>query len=237
MQDAVTQSAPPPPPPPTPPDVGGSPVAVDVTVDGAPLAGASPALVYQAAKEKREVLGEYMSRLLNRRENIMGELRSANITPAERTALENHLTEVNGSIIAMEKQMATADQQVATAASVPGSTIQPPRERQDGPPEEAIIVGASFMGICSVIVAIAWARRIWRGGGKVVAQIPAAFENRFTRLEQSLDAVAIEIERVSEGQRFLTRVFADQNPRPLGAGAMQPVEHASDRVGDAVRRG
>ena len=93
------------------------------------------------------------------------------------------------------------------------------------------------MGICSVIIAIAYARRIWRGGGKVIAQIPAAFENRFTRLEQSLDSVAIEIERVSEGQRFLTRVFAEQGPRPIGAGAMQPVEQSGDRIGDPVRRG
>lgn len=235
MQEAAVQPAAPPAPPAPPPLP--TQVPVDVMVDGAPLAGASPALAYRAAKEKREVLGEYMSRLLNRRENIMGELRSPNITPAERTALENHLTEVNGSIIAMEKQMATADQEVASAAAVPGSTIQPPRERQEGPPEEAIVVGSAFMGICSVIIAIAWARRIWRGGGKVVAQIPTAFENRFTRLEQSLDAVAIEIERVSEGQRFLTRVFGDQNPRPLGAGAMQPVEQSGDRLGDAVRRG
>lgn len=235
MQEAALQPAAPPAPP-APPALPGQ-VPVGVTVDGAPLAGASAALVYQAAKEKREVLGEYFSRLLNRRENILGELRSPNITPAERTALEAHLTEINTSIISMEKQVAAADQEVATAAAVPGSTIERPRERQDGPPEEAIVVGASFMGICSVIIAIAYARRIWRGGGKVVAQIPAAFENRFTRLEQSLDAVAIEIERVSEGQRFLTRVFADQNPRPLGAGAMQPVEHGGDRVGDAVRRG
>ena len=231
MQEAASQTAAPPAPP-APPQI-----PTGVRVDGNPLPGASPRLVYQAAKEKREVLGEYMSRLLNRRENIMGELRSPNLTPPEQSALVNHLTEVNASIIAMEKQMATADQQVASAASVPGSTIQPPRERQDGPPEEAIVVGASFMGICAVIIAIAYARRIWRGGGKVIAQIPAAFENRFTRLEQSLDSVAIEIERVSEGQRFLTRVFAEQNPRPIGAGAMQPVEQSGDRIGDSVRRG
>ena len=235
MQEAVAQPGTPPAPP-APPAIP-SQVPADIVVDGSPVAGVSPRLAYQAAKEKREVLGDYMSRLLNRRENIMGELRSPEITPAERTALENHLTEVNTSIITMEKQMATADQQVAAAAAVPGSTIQPPRERPDGPPEGAIIVGSSFMGICAVIIAIAYARRIWRGGGKVIAQIPAAFENRFTRLEQSLDSVAIEIERVSEGQRFLTRVFAEQNPRPLGAGAMQPVEQSGDRVGDAVRRG
>jgi hypothetical protein len=227
MQVVVDQ-APLPPAPPAPPGVG---------LTMAPPGTASPRLAYAAAKEKREVLGEYMSRLLNRRENIMGELRSPNITPAERTALESHLTEVNTSIIAMERQMAEADQQVATAASIPGSTIQEPRPPRDGPPEEAIVVGASFAGIAMVILSIAYARRLWRGGGKVIAQIPAAFENRFSRLEQSVDAVAIEIERISEGQRFLTRVFSAQNPRSVGAGPAQPVEsHAGDRMGESVRR-
>ncbi|MBA3891278.1 MAG: hypothetical protein H0X64_12190, partial [Gemmatimonadaceae bacterium] len=153
MQAAVSQ----PPAPPAPP---ATPVPIDVTVDGAPLAGASPRLAYQAAKEKREVLGQYFSRLLNRRENITGELRNSSITPAERTALEQHLTEINGSIIAMEKQVAAADQEVATAAAVPGSTIQEPRTRQDGPPEEAIVIGASFTGIAIVILSIAWAKRL-----------------------------------------------------------------------------
>lgn len=35
-------------------------------------------------------------------------------------------------------------------------------------------------------------------------------ENRLTRIEQSVDAIAVEIERVSEGQRFTTRLLADR---------------------------
>jgi hypothetical protein len=32
---------------------------------------------------------------------------------------------------------------------------------------------------------------------------------RLERMEQAMDAIAIEIERVSEGQRFVTRLLAD----------------------------
>ena len=33
---------------------------------------------------------------------------------------------------------------------------------------------------------------------------------RFDRLEQAVDAIAIEVERVSEGQRFVTKVLTER---------------------------
>jgi len=34
--------------------------------------------------------------------------------------------------------------------------------------------------------------------------------SRLTSLEQSLDAIAVEVERVGEGQRFMTRLFTER---------------------------
>ncbi len=99
-----------------------------------------------------------------------------------------------------------------------------------------LIVGTVFSGIALVIVSFAFARRIWKGTTRVVSQIPAALEARLTRFEQSIDAVAIEIERVSEGQRFLTKVLSEENPRAIGAGAAQPIETRAG-VADPIRRG
>jgi hypothetical protein len=199
--------------------------------------GSSPRALYEALRAKREVLGEYMSRLLNRRESVSDRLNNPNVTPAEKAALEEHLQQLNSRIIDMEKQLHTADAEVAAAAGVPGATVPESRDvARSGPPEEMLVVGTVFAGLALVIVAIAYARRLWKGATNVVTQIPAAFEARFTRFEQSLDAVAIEIERVSEGQRFLTKVLTDQNPRALGAGPMQPVESRA-AVAEPVRRG
>jgi hypothetical protein len=181
------------------------------------------------------VLGEYMSRLLNRRERVAERLNSPNVTPAEKAALEEHLRELNTRIIDMEKQLHAADAEVAAAAGVPGSTVPESRGVASGPPEDMLVAGTVFTGTALVILAIAYARRLWKGTTKVVAQIPAAFEARFTRFEQSLDAVAIEIERVSEGQRFLTKVLTEPNPRALGAGPAQPVETRAG-VAEPIRR-
>lgn len=213
MQNVEVQ-IPTPPAPPAIPTPG-------ATVQGAPNARA----ILLAKEQQREVLGDQMSRLLRRREDVSEQLQSGTISGAERTALEQHYTTLNGRIIDMERQMQTADAEWSAAAGVPGAAIEPRVNiRESGPPEEMLILGTIFTGIAGVILAAAFARRLIKGGGKVIAQIPAAFEARFTRLEQSLDAVAIEVERVSEGQRFLTRVFADQNPRAVGAGPAQQVE-------------
>jgi hypothetical protein len=40
----------------------------------------------------------------------------------------------------------------------------------------------------------------------------AAIDDRLARLEQAVEAIAIEMERVGEGQRFLTKILADRTP-------------------------
>jgi hypothetical protein len=69
------------------------------------------------------------------------------------------------------------------------------------------------------------ARRIGREGDSVIAGPPGEFTDRLTRLEQSLDAVAIEVDRVGEGQRFMTNLLAEEEPPPPAAeGAPKPNE-------------
>jgi len=202
-------------------------------------AGGSPRAAYEALRAKREVLGDYMSRLLNRRENIAERLTEPDVTPAERAALEDHLREVTAQIIDMEKQIQAANAEVVAAAGVPGAAVREPRTTSisnSGPSEDVYIAGIFFAGTASIIVAIAYARRLWKGATKAVAQIPPALEARLTRFEQALDTVAIEIERISEGQRFLTKILGEQGSRALGAGPAQPVETRAG-VAEPVRRG
>jgi hypothetical protein len=48
-------------------------------------------------------------------------------------------------------------------------------------------------------------------------RMPADVSVRLERMEQALDAVAVEIERISEGQRFLTKLMGDRVPERLPA--------------------
>jgi hypothetical protein len=52
---------------------------------------------------------------------------------------------------------------------------------------------------------------------------PRQLDDRLTNLEQSVDAVAIEIERIGEGQRFMTNFFAENGTgRAAGKEAARP---------------
>jgi hypothetical protein len=64
------------------------------------------------------------------------------------------------------------------------------------------------------------ARRTGRRGRAMGAALPGELTDRLTHLEQSVDAVAIEVERIGEGQRFMTHFFGDKAPpRTTGEGA------------------
>jgi hypothetical protein len=69
----------------------------------------------------------------------------------------------------------------------------------------------------ALLVPVAWllSRRMVGspGSSTPLASSGAVFPGRLTNLEQSIDAVAIEIERIAEGQRNLTDLLADQEPR------------------------
>ena len=67
------------------------------------------------------------------------------------------------------------------------------------------------------------AGRLWRGSA--IGASTGEPADRLSNLEQSVDAVAIEVERIGEGQRFMTRLFTNEGvPRP--AGVADPIENA-----------
>ncbi|HSA57372.1 MAG TPA: hypothetical protein VLE53_16800 [Gemmatimonadaceae bacterium] len=43
-------------------------------------------------------------------------------------------------------------------------------------------------------------------------------EERLSRIEQAVDAMAVEVERISEGQRFTTKLLADRQAEPAPRG-------------------
>ena len=44
--------------------------------------------------------------------------------------------------------------------------------------------------------------------------IPAAVTNRLDRIEQAVEAIAVEVERISEGQRFTTKLLSEAKIAP-----------------------
>lgn len=81
------------------------------------------------------------------------------------------------------------------------------------PPQVESISIAFFAMVAFIVVGLplmrAIARRIDRGT-PVAAPIPREVRDQLQQISQSVDAIAIEVERISEGQRFTTKMLADK---------------------------
>jgi hypothetical protein len=155
------------------------------------------------------VLGDQLDQLEQERSDLSRELQQEGINAADKKGMEQRLTSVDERILTLEKQISEADAQVAKAAAVPGAAVDPPQPPRNGPPEEVFVLSAIFMFIFFLPMSIAFARRIWRRSPKVVTQFPKELSERLERVEQTVEATALEIERIGEGQRFMTRIFTE----------------------------
>jgi hypothetical protein len=88
----------------------------------------------------------------------------------------------------------------------------PPFGRDTIPPQAVDITVAFFLTIAIIVIGLplarAFARRMDRRSGP--AQIPNEISSQLAHLNQAVDAIALEVERISEGQRYTTRLLSDQ---------------------------
>jgi hypothetical protein len=196
-----------------------------ILVDGKPIA--NPEAVYQGYVNQRRELANQLDRLRDERQDIVNQLSSEDrpLDAAVRTGLQKRLGTLEGRIDAVDQQLAVADQQVANAAAIPGAIVDHPPPPRQGPPEEVFALGGLFIVVAILPLSIAYARRIWRRSAAAVAALPGDILERFAQLDQAVESVAVEVERIGEGQRFITRVLSDQGGRAaLGEGVARPIE-------------
>lgn len=77
-------------------------------------------------------------------------------------------------------------------------------------PSVLVPFGAFAMTIIIVIavpLVKAYARKI--ENQSKVAPVPIEVINRLERMEQAIDSIAVEVERISEGQRFTTKLLSE----------------------------
>jgi uncharacterized membrane-anchored protein len=81
-------------------------------------------------------------------------------------------------------------------------------------PQQAVDISIAFFLTMALIIiglplARAFGRRMDRKSGGT-AQIPTEVSAQLAHLSQAVDAIAVEVERISEGQRFTTRLLSEQ---------------------------
>lgn len=197
-----------------------SPPTQPVLAGTTPIAATPGVLTIEDIVTLRARRSELSNQLLSaagRRRNLASELNST-ADPSAKAGLESRIAVLDKRMIQLESDIAetgralSSDQAARIATTAPANTIL-------GMPIDPDIVGpliGGFMFLVLMPIAIGVGRMFWKRGNH--PPLPAAVTQsaeRLSRLEQSVDAIAVEIERISEGQRFVTKLLSEDRAPAL----------------------
>ena len=179
-----------------------------------------------AIQDRRSDISTQLSSARGRREDVADELKDA--PPGAVPGLLAHLEVLDARIVKIEQDMEASGQMLRTGLTVDNGTmlVAPRQSDFNNMSEDAqIAIGLGFSFFVLLPLAIVFVRRMWvRTRRGAVPVVNAEQDARMERLEQAVDAIAIEIERVGESQRFQAKVLAEANLMPSVGSAGRSAE-------------
>jgi hypothetical protein len=209
MQATTVQPAPQAPAAPLAPVIAGAAPAAAPAIAGAPRTVAD----VRALRAERSELSSQLENVGARRARLSQSLKGKE--GVDRAGVEARIGVLDKRMLQLESQLDQTGQQLAMA---PNALVAAADSRQFSrmDPDAVAALGAVFMIFVLAPIAFAAARMMWKRTNRpVAAPLPDDASRRLERLEQGMDAIAIEIERVSEGQRFVTRLLSESHGQPL----------------------
>ena len=175
----------------------------------------------QALRVKLRDLRNELQDAAERRNSVAS--RMPGVDESARPGMLARLNELDTRIITLEKEITATGAQLRSAsprALVEGS--EPPFN----PAEVAREVSQEIVPIVAIVtvfflfpLAFAFARLLWKRASAPVrpALADAASQQRLDQLQQAVDTIAIEVERISEGQRFVTKLLSERERAAIGS--------------------
>jgi hypothetical protein len=186
-------------------------------------------LTAEDVKATRVRLNDLRSELQDaaeRRNSIAGRLREADIDA--RQGYQDRLKILDARIFTIENEITRLGRELAAAPSEALNAAQPASQAPD-PNQIAAQVMDDIVPIVAILsvfvlapIVITISRFLWKRSTNAPPAIRSdhATHERLEQLQQAVDAIAIEVERISEGQRYVTKVIGN---RGLGAGDAEPM--------------
>lgn len=201
-------------------------------------AAVTPAPVVAGAQASQAIIDALQAQIAAERANI-GQL-TAQLTSATSNAAEGAITD---QIEQSQERLSALQRQLDRALGVSQTRTEvllPPPLPESVIPREAVqITEMFFVTVAVVAVGIPLARAFGRWLDRRGAPAPRAdtslLEPRLERIEQAIDAVAIEVERISEGQRFTNKLMGELRALPA-PNPLEPWPPAAVREGARVPR-
>lgn len=232
LMTATTQAdvapQPPTPPAPLPPGVTAAPAIAGVPI---PLTFAD----VEALRARRKELSNQIISASDRRENAVRELRRSP-AGAAKAGVEGRIAVLDQRIMQLETDLAETGRALSMAPAFTNDQetfVGVPVERY-GPFSPGQLTGITIVSIVFIWGPLAFAiarTMLKRWGHQKPAPQVLESNARLERMEQAIEAVAIEVERISEGQRFVTQTMVKRDAAmalPVGQAPAEPI-----RVGDA----
>jgi hypothetical protein len=180
-----------------------------------------------ALKARREELSNQLQSVDSRRSKLLSQLRSTDDPTAIR-GLQDRLALLDARQLQLESDLQQTGQQLSSsAAGVIASTSVAPGFAGLGS-GQTLALSIVFTVCVLGPLAVGFARTLLRRSNRP-APPPAIFNEtaqRLERVEAAVETIALEIERISEGQRFVTKLLSESQPAPMlnaGQRSAEPV--------------
>ncbi len=181
-----------------------------------------------ALRARRDELSSQLRSVDSRRSKLLSQLRETG-DPTAIKGLEGRLALLDARQLQLESDIQQTGQQLSSgAAGLLATTSQAPVFAGLGS-GETLALSIVFTVFVLGPLAIGFARTLFKRSNMPAAP-PAIFAEtaqRLERVEAAVDTIALEIERISEGQRFVTKLLSESQPAPM--------LNAGQRSADPVR--
>jgi hypothetical protein len=173
-------------------------------------------------KARRSELSDQLQSVDGRRSKLLSQLKTTGDPTAVR-GLEDRLALLDKRQLQLESDLASTGQQLSSAPA--GLAASAGLPAFDGLSSSQVTT-ISIFAIVFVLapLAVGFMKSVLRRSVK--SPVPAAAltetAQRLERLETAVDTIAVEIERISEGQRFVTKLLSDSQSPSLSSGQRSP---------------
>ena len=185
---------------------------------------------FQALVAKRAELEMQIETVTDRRQELEQQLEDA--SGATRTGLEARIRLLDERATQLEQQVLENDeliaQSIAGGAATGGSGTTVSSEPRLFTRED---MGAAMVGEALVLALFfVWLyRRGMRRAKERFSRGASADPQRMEQLQNSIDAIAVEVERISEGQRFVSKMLNEGSAQPVSIGMREAEEALAKR--------
>jgi hypothetical protein len=164
---------------------------------------------YLKLKARENALSDRVRTLSDSREELARDLNER--TGADRDGIEGQIKQLDGQILQTRAELMDVSKEVAAAAPAQlAETVQTIyRGFDDGDMVGAGFIGASITFAMFIPLLVRTFRRRRQVNPGTTTQSSALGGERIDRMEAAIDSIAVEIERVSENQRFMTRLMTE----------------------------